>query len=456
MEAIAQSAEDHLIDALSFKLRPGASYITNRRSVTYFPQGGNDYSPNGVRVIRLMLTGDSWLDPSTIRLMFDLNNTATTTGGNNPLLRTIGGPWSFFRRLRILCGGQIVEDIDYYNRAHQMFHMLQPEEVRQNDDIEGFRNKLLSTLDVRPIVLPTGMNEIAPGKKMSVGFKFLSGLFNQEKYLPIRYCPITIELELVNTFTDAIIGLNSTSYSANPYDATTTSQTWSINNVQLKCDVVALDNSLDNEYTDHLLSGKALPINFGTFVTQMQMTNSAQNLSVNLSRAFSRLKSIFVNFHIAAGPATANVAGNVLFNPGTRKQWNYFYHPMAWETQYNPDNEVELQIQIGSKLFPEYPIKSNSESFHQLKKCLGIQGSQWHAINISSDQYLRERFVVGIDAEKVLQAGYTGLNTKAGDLMTIKAKFGTALGAQLPDTMFIFLHNDVILNIRDTGVEVFD
>ena len=49
MEPIAQSVEDHLIDALSFKLRPGASYISNRRSVTYFPQGGNDYSPNGVK-----------------------------------------------------------------------------------------------------------------------------------------------------------------------------------------------------------------------------------------------------------------------------------------------------------------------------------------------------------------------------------------------------------------------
>ena len=210
MEAIAQSAEDHLIDALSFKLRPGASYITNRRSVTYFPQGGNDYSPNGVRVIRLMLTGDSWLDPSTIRLMFDLNNTAVagTNPVTNPMLRTIGGPWSFFRRLRILCGGQIVEDVDYYNRAHTMFHMMQPPNVRQNDDVEGFRNKLLSTLSVRP----TNINDVAPGSKVTVGFKFLSGLFNQDKYLPIRYCPITIELELVNTYTDAIISIASDSF----------------------------------------------------------------------------------------------------------------------------------------------------------------------------------------------------------------------------------------------------
>ena len=36
MEAHAQSVEDNLIDSLSFKLRAGASYVTDRRSVTFF------------------------------------------------------------------------------------------------------------------------------------------------------------------------------------------------------------------------------------------------------------------------------------------------------------------------------------------------------------------------------------------------------------------------------------
>ena len=37
MEAHAQSVEDNLIDLRSFKLRPGASYVTDRKSVSYFP-----------------------------------------------------------------------------------------------------------------------------------------------------------------------------------------------------------------------------------------------------------------------------------------------------------------------------------------------------------------------------------------------------------------------------------
>ena len=56
MEATAQSVEDYLIDSLSFKLKPGASYITNRRSVSFFPHGGNQYSVQGVKVIKMVLT----------------------------------------------------------------------------------------------------------------------------------------------------------------------------------------------------------------------------------------------------------------------------------------------------------------------------------------------------------------------------------------------------------------
>ena len=93
MESHAQAAEDYLIDGLSFKLAPGASYVTNRRSVTFYPQGGNSYSPTGVKVIRIALTGDGWLDPSTLRVMFDLNNLDATS---HHVLKTIGGPWSFF------------------------------------------------------------------------------------------------------------------------------------------------------------------------------------------------------------------------------------------------------------------------------------------------------------------------------------------------------------------------
>ena len=72
MEGHAQSVEDNLIESLSFKLRHGAPYVTNRRSVTFWPQGANSYSPTGVKVIKVALNSDQWIDPSTVKLFSQL------------------------------------------------------------------------------------------------------------------------------------------------------------------------------------------------------------------------------------------------------------------------------------------------------------------------------------------------------------------------------------------------
>ena len=76
VEAMANGVEDKLIDGLSFKMQPGASYVIERKSVTYHPQGSNIYEPGpGTKLIRILLTGDNWLDPSTLRVIFDIKNT---------------------------------------------------------------------------------------------------------------------------------------------------------------------------------------------------------------------------------------------------------------------------------------------------------------------------------------------------------------------------------------------
>ena len=102
MEHHAQSADDALIGGLSYKLKPGASYVINRRSVSYLAQGGNQYSPNGVKVMKFNLTGDQWLDPSTFRVMFQLSNTGNIGAAEGTTPKMIEplswNPAVFFRR----------------------------------------------------------------------------------------------------------------------------------------------------------------------------------------------------------------------------------------------------------------------------------------------------------------------------------------------------------------------
>jgi len=248
-----------------------------------------------------------------------------------------------------------------------------------------------------------------------------------------------------------------------------------IQQVEIKCDVCTLDNALENSYEAHLLESKTLPINYNTYINQTQSISGQTDIAINVSRAISRLKSIFVNFSkktssdrnsataAAAVAADANWDNGILAIFGDiNKPWNGFYHPMGGQDPfgftYNSNKELEFQVQIGSKQFPEYPIKSAAEAFAQLRKTMGILNSTAYSFDISGQQYLTLHHILAIDAEKTLQAGYTGLDMKRGQLMTIKMKSaaGGNTAAQMPDNIHIVLHSDQILDIGFTGTQVQD
>ena len=119
-------------------------------------------------------------------------------------------------------------------------------------------------------------------------------------------------------------------------------------------------------------------------------------------------------------------------------------------------------MQIGFKLHPEYPIISHTESYYQLRKSLGHQSLSVHSFSIRPRDYIANRFVIGIDTEKVLEAGFTGLNIHAGDLLTAKFKYAKPAGGgaisdqHVAHMMHNVVHQDHILEIQDTGVHVCD
>ena len=161
------------------------------------------------------------------------------------------------------------------------------------------------------------------------------------------------------------------------------------------------------------------------------------------------------------------VAGR--FDLYCNKPWHDCFSP-AFPDNINPDDfnifhfdgEFEFYIQIGSKLFPEYPIRSHNEAYYQLKKTLGVQASSVHNFSIYASEYRDNKFILGTDCEKVLDAGFTGINTRAGDLMVVSYKYksrGTVENGVFPrlaDRIHIVLHSDQILEIRDSGCQVFD
>lgn len=481
LETTLNNVEDRIIPSLSYILPSGAKYITNKRSVKYYASGSNIYKPrNGTKVIRILLSGDDFLDPSTVRVSFDLKN--NTVGG---LLAAGGGAWMFFRRVRLMAGSTTIEDIDYYNRSHEMFHRCLPKDVKETESSESLGFDLdIAEWQRNPYYTQTNKpngGSIEGLRFRTVTFKPLLGLLNQEKMIPLMFAPLTLELELVDDLLDPLIETvplavgNTHDKNGLSEDQSTVpkqlSTDWSIENPVVNADVITLDNQLNNEYYNQVLSGKSIPITFSTIITQMQNLTSgntgSKNAMINITRAVSRLKSVFVTFskttdqngarvvHNGARQNTATTVENKLYENNN----TFFYGPhtvTGGTGSYSSDHECHAQIQIGSKKLPENEIRSSSEAYYQLRKCLGVHGSSNHSLGIDAFRYLFDSYILGVDCEKSMEANGTGLNLKNGELISVKYNFTTNNSAEYPKEMYITLHHDAIIEISSTGVQVYD
>ena len=437
MENLTNSAEEVLIDSLSFKLPSSGQYVQDRRSVTFHTEGSNTYSASaGTKVIRFRLAGDgSWLDPGTFRIMSDVVNADPIPGTKK--LRPIGKAHAFFRRLRISVRGQIIEDIDNYNRVSEMFHCLQTRHSRNNDAIEEFGYNYdiedMTTVDLFPGIQ----------NSQTVMFQPLCGLFQQTKYLPLRYAPLEIELELADVL-DPLITLET------PFLAANTSQLWKIENCMVKVDLCTLDNALENSYVSHFMGGKTINIVYNTFISTLQTVVSADT-QINVSRSLSKMKSVFVTLDKDFADSDARAT---FYN----KSWNNFWSPNAGTDltdalTHTSEKFSHFQLQIGSKLFPEYPIKTHCEAFYSLRKALGIQANNLHSIDIDGNSYRNNKFIIGIDTEKLLGLSFTGMNTR-NNLMTVHLK--TQIDDFKADRMHIILLAEQIVELGDSGCMVYD
>lgn len=468
MEAITNASEDVLINNLSYKLRSGASYVTDRKSSTFWSVGSNAYTPvGGVKLIKFQLNGDdaNWLDPSSVVFQFELVNTAAVPGtiGDN-VLRPVGQPHLFFKRLRVLAGGQVVEDIQDFGRNMELLSSLENEFVRDNCDIQGFGSRYdssnLQLYNDFQVVDPTTITvaellaaqrpllpQIAPQKSKIVNFRPLCGLFSQNKYLPLKFVPITLEFELCDQNDAIITPATYTGNYATIYTTANTTNLWQIQNCCIKADICSLDSSLNNEYISHMLSGKSLNIEYSTYISQ-QSSIVGKSFAVQVIRAVSRLQRAFITFY--ADPTAANPF---------RKPFITFHHPMSESLVYNPDKEVQIYLQLGSKLYPEYPCNNISECFYRLKEAMNLPEYHQHAISIKFKNYIDNKFIFGVSFEKVPDADWTGVNTKAGQILMINCKAMNETGItsnNIATTVFTLLQAECVLEIRDIGCTVYD
>ena len=438
MDLVVAGTDDSLVEQLSFKLPSTASYATERRLVSAFPSGASQFAPDGVRVARFVLTGEGWLDPSTLRLAMKLKNTHATN-----TLQLASGPWCLFDQVRLLIGGIECERIGpYYGRQHELFrHLLMPNAYNIESTIEDGQ-------DYNAAVIPSVQPKvIGPGQYISLNMTPLLGLLNAQKYLPLRYMGgMQIEFTLANA-----------SEAVHPNSA---SSSYQIEQAQMRYSTVKLDSALENSFSQLLLQGRALTFPIKTLHLQQQsLPANNSEVQVSLVRALSRLAGCFITF---SGPATYVDASGVTQNtPATQKHIHKsFLNPSATITGVpsNAANEATLawQVQVGPKNYPEASPSSNlAETFSLLRQAIGTYDESIRTTSITDAGYRGEQFVIGVPMQIVVGQPFSSVNTRSGDLLTVKVN---NLNGDVGQAGRIFVHvvAETIVELRESGVRVLD
>ena len=133
MESHLASKDSSITDAFVHRLPSTADWAIDRRMVKFFNSGGNSFSPNGVKNMRFDLTssGDQFLDPLTTVLQFKVVNDSYD-GSADKNIHLVNFAPCFIKRCRVLCGGVVVSDEDFFNRNYHMLMQFSPQTARDN------------------------------------------------------------------------------------------------------------------------------------------------------------------------------------------------------------------------------------------------------------------------------------------------------------------------------------
>ena len=202
-----------------------------------------------------------------------------------------------------------MEDILLANRVSGMLNTVKPPDRRWTESLE-----LMSIVSESPgtgswtsgFVGGPFVTVLNPNQSRTLVSPIFAGLFQTHYLLPGRF-PITIELELVNNASQCCAAGDTQFPNPNAgqqgqpnFIRQAYSQNFAMQNVRILADVVTVDTAAQEELSRVLLSGGALPMHLTSYSTTMHnlQLNFAANQSwaVTLSRAFSRIKDIWLTF----------------------------------------------------------------------------------------------------------------------------------------------------------------
>ena len=211
--------------------------------------------------------------------------TITNLDGTNTL-KPLTGPWGAWAQLFLRSNGVELDSIPLYGRYHEMhgFKLLPFAEQWAESSICGLGGSWAAS--GTPSLNPK-MGTIPANGNYTVMHKIHASLFNSGRFLPTRYMPLEIEMQL---------GLASDWLTT----GTGSSSAYQISNVQLCYNSVTLDESIQESFYKALLASRTLSIPvINVYQVVQNIPANSTSFSFAAVRAFSRLSMVWLTFRAA-------------------------------------------------------------------------------------------------------------------------------------------------------------
>jgi len=400
MKSITGHLDNKYSEAQNFsKMYSTMDHIDSSRSVEYQAIGSNSYSArDGAKVVKFRLSDDrAWLDPSSVRIQYKITNTTTAEAEKIEYLYPLKAH-GFFTRLRLMTRSSLIEDVSDYNRVHEMFQTLKPDNVVKSEVIEGFKNLPGVHIPVQSAEYNphSYFTSVSKGESMVVSFKPFSGLLSQSHYIPLSFLPLEIELELSTDNTANIVDKASAHRAAGTetwppgFDV---SESWSLSDFKILCDQKYYSPKFYKDFVDMMTRENGsykIPINNYTSIYQTLFKGP---IDINISKSVHSLDRVYVSFFQSD---KTRIPFQLKYQ-SYLKPFNFFYSPAVvgiTTTLYNPTNDIKrLGLRIGSLNFPDTPLQSNSVCYHYLSKV-------HPETSIAVDEYYLTKFISVFDLER--------------------------------------------------------
>ena len=237
-----------------------------------------------------------------------------------------------------------------------------------------------------------------------------------------------------------------------------TTTSWAIQNCILRCDLIQVDNTVNNNIVAHLLKGGRLRMVYPAYHSFSQaFANTNTELNMNIVKSSTRLSQMFFTFSNSRVSRDSNNAAGEY----DKKKRNFFWHPMNvsidnLEGVIDSNKQISAQIQIANKKFPEQEISSISEFMYFLRKAVNVMSPYYDGFSIDIYRYANDKFIAGIDFQKQPDMNFTGSNTKMGSLITFKVKGANANFALGVERAFITCVSEHVFELSESASTVLD